>query len=681
MMILLEMELENFRQFNGNQTIHFAAGSRNITIIKGENGKGKTGIFRALMFGLYGSTHIQQDNTSEKVHLVNLKQLNESRGPVTASVKILFEHRGVTYEITRSQKGVKRNNTVEERFNKVKFVEIDKDGNRSPEAIDDNEKVKMKMAQILHEDIKDFFLFDAEKIDTLAKSDTQVKKEVRAAIFKLLQIEDVEEARTILDSLYNSEKRRGIENAKNINLSQKSNEIDNLKKAQEQKAELLEKHKHNLVECMRLIERYKLQLSQNGEIKQFQDNLKQLESQVLIISNHINDKKKTALKLVMQKAPFMLLNDSFVNVMNYLDQIMSQQNNLVPIEVLEKSLQTKACLCCNNDLELYKDNLEYVKTLKQNFKRSELTMLSSAIKNMMIDYQNSFDETSLEMLEQLQKLEELEHERVGLLKEMKHIEKEIGSKARSDLNMAEIERSLEKAKRDEEAIRDNIKELEIEMKQEDKKLVDLEEDFQKMMRKNEGLRFDARVLEIVQSLRTDIVNISKEFSTEMRRKLKMTTTSIFKKLIDKKDTTLVQEININEKFELEIIGWDGTEITQDISQGQRQIVALSFITALAKIAAGDNEVIAFPLFMDTPFGRISGVNRDHLIQQIPSLTSQWILLLTDTELTVSEEQVFKSTGRLGKWYRLDQIEPYYTKIEEAPLTDSLATRGKETWIS
>lgn len=681
-MILLKMELENFRQFYGKQPIiHFAASTQNITIIKGENGKGKTGIFRALMFGLYGSTHIQQDDPTEKIHLVNLKQLNETRGPVTAIVKITFKHRGVTYEIIRTQKGVKRNKSVEERFDKVKLVEIDKDGNRSPEVIDDKEKVKMKMAQILHEDIKDFFLFDAEKIDTLAKSDTQVKKEVKAAIFKLLQIEDVEEARAILDNLYNAEKRRGIENAKNINLSQKSDEIENLKKVQEQKSMLLEQHNYNLVECLRLIESYKLQLSQNVEIKQFQDRLKQLESQALTISNHINDKKKMALKLVMQKAPFMLLNDSFVNVMNYLDQIMSQQNNLVPIEVLEKSLQTKACLCCNNDLELHRDNLEYVTALKQNFKRSELTMLSSAIKNMMIDYQNSYDETSSEMLEQLQKLEELEHERVELLKEMKHIENEIGSKARSDLNMAEIERSLEKAKRDEEAILDSIKEVEVEMKQADKKLVELEEEFQKMMRQNESLQFDARVLEIVQSLRKDIVNISKEFSVEMRRKLKMTTTSIFNKLIDKKDTKLIQEININEKFELEIIGWDGTEITQDISQGQRQIVALSFITALAKIAAGDNEVIAFPLFMDTPFGRISGVNRDHLIQQIPSLTSQWILLLTDTELTVSEEHVFKSTGRLGRWYRLNQVEPYYTNIEEVALTDSLATRGKETWIS
>ena len=47
-MKLLSIELLNFRQFYGKQKIEFANGDKNITIIFGENGKGKTGIFRAL---------------------------------------------------------------------------------------------------------------------------------------------------------------------------------------------------------------------------------------------------------------------------------------------------------------------------------------------------------------------------------------------------------------------------------------------------------------------------------------------------------------------------------------------------------------------------------------------------------------------------------------------------------
>ncbi|UXR50199.1 hypothetical protein [Staphylococcus simulans] len=87
------------------------------------------------------------------------------------------------------------------------------------------------------------------------------------------------------------------------------------------------------------------------------------------------------------------------------------------------------------------------------------------------------------------------------------------------------------------------------------------------------------------------------------------------------------------------------------------------------------EQIDYPLFMDSPFNRLSAKNRDNLIEKIPDLTAQWILLVTDTEMTVSEEKVFKKTGKLGKWYRINQIEPSFSKIEEVSLNDSIATRG------
>ena len=79
--------------------------------------------------------------------------------------------------------------------------------------------------------------------------------------------------------------------------------------------------------------------------------------------------------------------------------------------------------------------------------------------------------------------------------------------------------------------------------------------------------------------------------------------------------------------------------------------------------------------MDSPFNRLSGVNRDQLIVKIPDLTSQWILLLTDTELTASEEQVFRQGERLGKWYRINQIDTFHSEIEEVSITESLTTRG------
>ena len=40
--------------------------------------------------------------------------------------------------------------------------------------------------------------------------------------------------------------------------------------------------------------------------------------------------------------------------------------------------------------------------------------------------------------------------------------------------------------------------------------------------------------------------------------------------------------------------------------------------------------------MDTLFGLLSGVHRDHLLDIVPKMVSQWILLATDTEFTEVE---------------------------------------------
>ncbi|MGE6415996.1 AAA family ATPase [Planococcus kocurii] len=674
-MRLLELEMENFRQYMGSQTIEFASAEKNITIVFGENGKGKTGIFRALMFCLYGSTHIQQDNRSEPIHLVSMKLLEDSARPVKATVRILFEHRGQRYEMTRSVRGVKRGLRIEERFDGVKLATFDNDGNYDPKVLDDEQRVKEKMNEILDEEIKDFFLFDAEKIDTLAKTDAQVKKEVKTAIFKLLQINNVEEAKNLLDNLFSSEKSSAIKNAGNINIEAKEREIDVEKEKIEKIEVIIEQLELEQQENSRLIDKYNLQLSQNEGIRIIQERLKLYQDKLTMKTSHLNDLKAQAGEIIKKDAAFLLFKNSFQNVTNYLDQIMSQQGNIVPVDVLEQSLNSNICACCNNDLSLHIENLDYVKALKENYKRSELTSMTSSIKNMIVDKENQYVENEQGIISLLRKMNEIEREKRDIAVDIEQTKKEIGTKAESELNLDKIKQALENETVNLTNTKVNIISQKENLVAAGKNLESLENEMQEMLRSNISLQFDSRVIEQIDELRKEIRVISSEFSTTMRHKLRDLTTDIFKKLIDRKDVNLISSININEKFELEIIGGDGVEITQDISQGQRQIVALSFITALAQVATGDNMTITFPLFMDSPFNRISGVNRDQLISNIPNLASQWILLLTDTELTTSEERVFKNEGRLGKFYRIIQIEPMNAQIEEVSLSQPLTTRG------
>ena len=96
-----KLTLSNFRQFKGVQVVTFACPSENhstnISIFFGENGRGKTGIFRAIVFCLFGVKRLSQDGDvpGSEIQLVNTNVLGKAEGkPVEAFVELLFSHEG-----------------------------------------------------------------------------------------------------------------------------------------------------------------------------------------------------------------------------------------------------------------------------------------------------------------------------------------------------------------------------------------------------------------------------------------------------------------------------------------------------------------------------------------------------------------------------------------------------------
>ena len=109
-----------------------------------------------------------------------------------------------------------------------------------------------------------------------------------------------------------------------------------------------------------------------------------------------------------------------------------------------------------------------------------------------------------------------------------------------------------------------------------------------------------------------------------------------------------------------MIGRYGNNILQDISSGQRQIVSISYICALMQVSAKLN----MPLLMDTPFGRLSGEHRDSMLEKLPLLLNQWILLATDTEFTNIEADALKKSGKWHKIYELHSVDGVSSIIEK-----------------
>lgn len=675
-MILNKIELSNFRQFYGQQEIIFAKDERNITVILGaENGSGKTGIFRALIFSLFGEVQIAQDNPTDSLHIVNLKALNENDGGPTESwVSIEFKDGNQTYQLKRSITAIKRNK-IDEKISGVELRYTDEFGNFSPETITDEYEIQEIIESIITADTKDFFFFDGEQIDTLAKTDSDVKKEVKNGIIKLLKIDELEKAIDVLSALSRNERSRITSESKNLDLTNKQNEIETIEEKIKELTRLKSQRENEQLILNNKINQLQEDFDQNSEVNDLIEKRNNIEDKVKIKQQLVSTNKDVIKDTLLDHGVNLLLSDQYIDVNNYLDQVAADQDDLVSITAINKTLNDQKCVICGNDLDSSKQHRHNVELLKNNFKSDDLSPLIAMIQGTITDFQQNQNENESKIENSLivfnEVKEDLEQEKIRL----ENLNNRIKTLALTEENLADLQEELESKIKELGSLKDQNYYDEEEINRLVKNQVKASKEFETLMGQNKSLKLDQEVLKFVDKLEDEFTNIFGEYSNDMRIRLSDEATNIFKKLISRNDRDLISQININDKYEIEVIGWDGINITPDISQGQRHIVSLSFITALSRVAIKNFKDRSFPLFMDTPFGRISGENRDQLINNIPKLTSQWILLVTDTELTREEEKAFKETNKLGHWYRLNKVEKYHSEVEEMHVNSSIATRG------
>lgn len=677
-MILMELKMENFRQYYGVQSVEFSYDkSQNVTILFGENGKGKTGIYRAVMFGLFGNKYISQDNPNDLIHLVNLKKINENDGKAEATVSVKFVSGEYTYIIERKVSAFKVNNQIRETLGQSSLSQIDQEGNVNPDILTEIDQIKDKINAIMDEEIKDFFLFDGEKIDTLAKSDKQSRKEVKNAIQKLLNIDTLTTAKERIDEEVKSLRNKIRNERVDYNRENPEEKLSKIKEDQEN-YELRIKNNHleiNNIDAV--IAKNQNTLEQNKEIILKKEEKNKLNNDLMENSENIKAIKNNINNVLIKRLPHLLTFEIVNTNYNLISNFVGESKYSIPEELLTESLKNNHCIVCDNNLNENYISRNHIEHLLESNTFSETYSLARDLINYIESGKINYDNEKENLLHQIRHYDNLISKRNEIIKKKEKLAKETREFAKSDVDLKVIQNIIDQESRKKLM-------LEIDSEEYNKKITELlqeEEKFQNLIDENiknsKKVDVDTKTFNILYEIGKDIKTIEKEFTTNMRELLGNYTTDIFKMLIDKKDKDIIDRVDITSSFEINATNKSKIIFTQDISQGQRQILALSFITALAKLASRDEaeNKIDYPLFMDSPFNRLSGLNRDNLIENIPNLTSQWILLLTDTELTLSEEAMFKQTGRIGNWYRINQIEVNHSEIEKVSLNQSLATRG------
>lgn len=193
-MLLQSIKLENFRQFE-NETMEFSTNKfKNVTIIFGENGTGKTTFAQAFFWCLYGEADFSdKNNLLNKAVETNMIPGQEKK----VEVELKLKHGVNEYTITRHQFYKKTNSRLTTEGSVLRIHRKSPDG--QTKILSRNTETEIK--KILPKELARYFFFDGERIDKFSKEITNNKHstDFAEAVTGLSGLQAVQEALTLLD--------------------------------------------------------------------------------------------------------------------------------------------------------------------------------------------------------------------------------------------------------------------------------------------------------------------------------------------------------------------------------------------------------------------------------------------------------------------------------------------------
>jgi len=201
-MLIKKLELENFRQYIGKQTIEFSTDrEKNVTVLIGVNTSGKTTLVRAFEWVLYGTNEFD-----DKV-LLNKNVAENMQVGETKAVKgeLTIEHESetgetITYVIERKQIYTCTGTSVRANISEAKISYLQPDGQTKTKLDTD---FYMNVERILPRRLSNYFFFGGERVGNIATKD-DIKDSVQGLMGLDVLNNAISHLRTVINKLKKS---------------------------------------------------------------------------------------------------------------------------------------------------------------------------------------------------------------------------------------------------------------------------------------------------------------------------------------------------------------------------------------------------------------------------------------------------------------------------------------------
>ena len=637
------VKIRNYRQYR-EVDIEFAKTTNyDMHAIIATNGAGKTNLLNAVNWCLYGDEpHLQ--NKNEALTICNLdaiadaEEMGEENCVVTVTINA--EHGDKEYVFERTQTvRVKSKFPTSAPTLTVKYY--DDDGNLLiVEGDEANEIVESHVPRR----IREYFFFDGEQLSNYFR-DTGESKHIKDSIHEIAQVNILTAAKNHLESIRKAYEKQCGSNAPEI---QSINEtIADLER--------------QIEDIKNEIEELEKQVKISEEEEKRADSLISGDEAVVDDNNRYNSNLQKLAELEESKKKLFDKLKEFVRkytILLYLYEINTRTHEFItkrydagqlPPQIdkalILKSLSDHACAICHHETDEQAEE-----HLKQLLKKLEVSVgVSQTLVGIKNDISSALAEAR-KYLEQkgelLDRLAAIEDQIDDLTEENERLSKSISKVSAIE----EIEELIAEREQHRELIKKNIRKIgnnETRLEKAQSDLAKQQDKLQQALSKEEKSTFASRCATRSRELEDIVGSVEKEIMQNVRERMEAETMAKFSQLLQTENE--YRSVQLDSEYRLKLIHNNGDSCLGSASAGHVELLALAFTLALHTVS--ENEAM---LFIDSPVGRISDLNRKSFAEVLMEVSREKQLILTFTLSEFSEEisSVFKedlisSTTRLA----------------------------------
>ena len=620
---------KNYRQYQDVNFDFTKSLETDLHIIQASNGVGKTNLLNAINWCLYGDEpHMSTDEN--KLSICTEKVLKEAQaaGEEVCEVEVVIKgtiegKEKTSLTITRK---VKVNSLTGNVASKDELVIEELQPSGSTEIMD-KEKARLRIEEIFPMGIREYFFFDGEQLLNYFGEKTNTSA-IKDSIYRIAQINSIREAHSHLEEIirkYN--KDIGDAQPKLREVLHKKDDAENTKKnklAEIMQLELQIRHsKERIQELDGLIVGSKDAVESNAIRNR---NLRKIEGLRLEREGVLNQLKE----LVRKYTILLYLYPSFKKALTYIREQEEEGviNTNIDIDIIRRCLEQDHCVVCDEDLT--EQAREHLEELERNVKTSStatkmFATMRAELQRAMNDALNYQKEKEIfvqkynHLTDEIDELEEENERKSEIIKkcsDIKNAESMMLEKEDHEDAMQANLQKLGKYKQSLEDIDKRIKELENEYRQ-----LESEAKVDEELKKCRDFAMEAMSI---------IVSIENEMASDVKTRMEHETMSIFDELIWKKNT--YSHVELDHNFRFQLFNNDGKSCFGTCSAAEKELLALAFTIALHKVSGYNNL-----LFIDTPVGRVSDINRSNFASVLKAISRNKQIILAFTPSEYSDE--------------------------------------------